>query len=306
MLAVANNAWPAQGVERHDTLEQFSSYYRTLENGDPIDDVLIAEVDGEIIAYSRVDWGRETDGSRRFYVFGLVAPEWSRRGLGTAMHRWNEQRVAEHAGHGSPGPDDGLDAWATSVDVGGRAILEASGYEPATYDADMVRPHLNDLPDAPLPAGLEVRTARPGEMRKLWDADVEAFRDHWGWTDPGEAGYRRFLSDPLADPTLWRIAWDGDEVAGQVRSFINPAENATYSRRRGYTEYISVRRPYRRRGLARALLVQSLGALAERGMTEAALGVHAENTHNALGLYQSVGFAVALETTYYRKPLPVV
>jgi len=60
-------------------------------------------------------------------------------------------------------------------------------------------------------------------------------------------------------------------------------------RRRGYTESISVRRPYRRRGLARALIAQSLHAVKERGMEEAALGVQTENIHGAFRLYESMG-----------------
>ena len=74
------------------------------------------------------------------------------------------------------------------------------------------------------------------------------------------------LISPTFDPSLWRVAWDGDDVVGMVRSFINAGENAEYERKRGYTQYISVRRPWRRRGIARALLVMGLHALKERGV----------------------------------------
>ena len=46
---------------------------------------------------------------------------------------------------------------------------------------------------------------------------------------------------------------------------------------RGWLEHISVRRPWRRRGLASALIARSLRVLRERGFEEAALGVDAEN-----------------------------
>jgi len=167
----------------------------------------------------------------------------------------------------------------------------------------MVRPDLEDIPEAPLPEGLVVRTPREDEMRKVWEAEEEAFRDHLGAAPPGESDYDGFLSFPYNDPTLWRIAWDGDEVAGQVRSYINGPENEAMGRRRGYTESISVRRPYRRRGLARALIVQSLHAVKERGMEEAALGVLTENLHGAFRLYESCGFRVVHSWTTLRKPL---
>ena len=48
------------------------------------------------------------------------------------------------------------------------------------------------------------------------DADVEAFRDHWGGVDESEAAFERFFSGPEFQPELWRVAWDGNEVAGVV------------------------------------------------------------------------------------------
>jgi mycothiol synthase len=144
---------------------------------------------------------------------------------------------------------------------------------------------------------------RDDELVKVWEADQEAFRDHLGAAQPGENDFASFLAFPYHDPTLWKVAWDGDEVAGQVRSYINGPENEAMGRKRGYTESISVRRPHRRRGLARALLVQSLHAVKERGMTEAALGVQTENLHGAFRLYESVGFRVVRSWTILRKPL---
>ena len=188
-------------------------------------------------------------------------------------------------------------------EAGAAALYAAAGYAPALHGADMVRPDLEDIPEAPLPEGLVVRPPRRDEVRKVWDAEVEAFQDHLGAAPPGEEGFREMLDSPHHDPSLWRVAWDGDEVAGQVRSFINAPENEATGRQRGYTENISVRPPYRRRGLARALLVQSLHAVKERGMEEAALGVLTENVHGAFRLYESVGFRVVRSWTTLRKPL---
>ncbi len=44
-------------------------------------------------------------------------------------------------------------------------------------------------------------------------------------------------------------------------------------------------------------------ALKERGMTEAGLGVDAENISGALHLYESMGYRVVKTTSIYRKPL---
>jgi len=68
-------------------------------------------------------------------------------------------------------------------------------------------------------------------------------------------------------------------------------------------EDISVRRPWRRRGLARALIAASIAVLREQGMTEGALGVDTENPSGALRLYESCGFLAVKREAAYRKPL---
>ena len=59
------------------------------------------------------------------------------------------------------------------------------------------------------------------------------------------------MEDPTFNPDIWKIAWDGDRVAGIVMNIVNEKENEEYQRKRGYTENISVGRPWRKRGLAR-------------------------------------------------------
>jgi ribosomal protein S18 acetylase RimI-like enzyme len=88
-----------------------------------------------------------------------------------------------------------------------------------------------------------------------------------------------------------------------VLNYINREENEHYARRRGYTEDIAVRRPWRRRGLASALIVRSLSALAERGMTEAALAVDAENPSGALRVYERLGYRQIKQWTVFRRQL---
>jgi ribosomal protein S18 acetylase RimI-like enzyme len=111
------------------------------------------------------------------------------------------------------------------------------------------------------------------------------------------------LKDPLNDPDLWKVAWEGDQVAGMVLNFLNEKENEEYHRLRGWTENISVRKPWRRRGLASALLTRSLQMFKVMGMDHAALGVDTQNLTGALDLYEGVGFIVEKRHTAYRKKL---
>jgi mycothiol synthase len=193
--------------------------------------------------------------------------------------------------------------WVNDRNEVGTDLVRGSGYEPLTYSAEMVRPSVDDLPDHRLPDGLQVRPVREEDLRAIWEADVEAFRDHWGFVEPTEESYAAFLAFPNMDTTLWKIAWDDEGVAGQVKSFIDPAQNAEIGRQRGWTEAISTSRRWRRRGVAKALIVESIRELASRGITEVALGVHTENPNGAYDLYSGLGYEVVGSWTTYRKPL---
>jgi ribosomal protein S18 acetylase RimI-like enzyme len=185
------------------------------------------------------------------------------------------------------------------------ALLVGEGYTPIRHFYNMVRPDLEDIPEAPMPEGLEVRPVELDHVEAICDASKEAFRDHWGYSEDIEPTVQEWLDDPLTDLSLWRVAWDGDQVAGMVLSYIDSNENAEYNRMRGWTENICVRRPWRRKGLARALIVRALEAVKERGMSEAALGVDTDNTSGALRLYESVGFRPVKRFSAYQKSLDV-
>jgi mycothiol synthase len=303
MRATKNAAERADGGDQPVSLEDFAHTYRHLENCDPATDMVIAELGGNMVAYGRVEWWEEYDGARRYQPFCFVLPEVRGRGMGAAMLAHNEARLRQIAAEHPVGGERTLQVFHADQEAGAAALYAAAGYRPVLHGAEMVRPDLEDIPEAPLPEGLVARTPRDDEMRRVWEAEAEAFRDHLGAAPPTENDYQAFLDNPYNDPALWRIAWDGEQVAGQVRSFINGPENEATGRRRGYTESISVRRPYRRQGLARALICQSLHAVKQRGMDEAALGVLTENIHGAFRLYESVGFRVVQSWTTLRKPL---
>ena len=90
------------------------------------------------------------------------------------------------------------------------------------------------------------------------------------------------------------MAWEGEEVAGQVLCKIE--------RGRGEVYEVSVRSEWRRRGLARGLLAFGLRALQERGVSPVRLHTVSEFPTQAKNLYGSVGFHVRKAFPRYRKP----
>jgi GNAT superfamily N-acetyltransferase len=184
-----------------------------------------------------------------------------------------------------------------------RRLLEHDGYAVVRYGFDMVRPTLADPPSPELPPGLEVRPATPETAMQIVRAMAEAMRDQWGFPELTDDDLRAHIHHPIwGQLDVWQVAWDGDEVAGGVLGFINEEENRQFGRKRGYTEAIFTRRPWRGRGVATALIGRNLRLLAERGMTEAALGVDAENPSGALALYEKVGFERRKTALLYQRP----
>jgi mycothiol synthase len=309
MLKVIHGSKKVDGLERAETLEDIANNYAHLVNCDPYQDMLFAEVDGELVAYSRVWWALEGSGQWIGFQFGNVLPEWRGKGIGNRLFCFNEERLRQIVARLKENqqiPMDTeciLDNYVNNSEIDRKNLIERRGYTAVRYAFEMVRPDLENIPDLPLPAGVEVRQVEPEHFRLIWEASNEAFQDHWGYIpDPWE-DFERWMNDPDFDPSLWRVAWQGDQVAGMVMSFIDKDLNELYDWKRGYTENICVRRPWRRQGLAKALIAMGLSALKERGMTEAALGVDAENISGALHLYESMGYRVIKTSTIYRKPL---
>jgi GNAT superfamily N-acetyltransferase len=306
MVAVVTASAEADKIERVDTVEEVANGYAHLVNSDPYQDMLFAEVNNEVIGYSRGFWRQEENGPCIYGSVGFLVPAWRRKGIGTSMLRWIENRMRVIAEAHAVTEKGLLEGFVNDGNVGLAALLEKNNYKPVRYIVEMVRPDLENIPDFPMPAGLEVRPVLPEHYRAIWDADTEAFRDHWGYAEPTEVDYQAWLGNKtIFQPQLWQIAWDTNtnEIAGQVRTFINTAENEKYNRKRGYTEFISVRRPWRKHGLARALIVQSLRLQKEHGMTESALGADSENISGATRIYETCGFHVTKRNTICRKPL---
>jgi mycothiol synthase len=306
-VRIANAANEADGIEERSSEAGLGNWLLSRrDNYTPADDLVVVTVDGQVAGYGWVDWVQTTDGKREYRTRGVVDPPWRRQGVGSAILAHNEARLLEiAAGH----PDDlprVFGAFAPERRVGAVALITGAGYQPVRYFFDMVRPTLDEIDLPPLPEGMELRPVSDDEgYRRLFAADTEAFMDHWGGFDASEATFQQWLRDPNFDPTLFVIAWEGDEIAGGVINAIDAEENEALDRRRGLLDSVFVRRPWRRRGLASALVGRSLALLRERGMTSALLGVDADNPTGALGVYERAGFEVDLRSSAYHKPMEI-
>ena len=260
------------------------------------DAFLVETTDGRIVGYEEFFNEHE---HTKLQTDGYVHPDFKGRGIGTALLRTIEQRAREELALTSPDVRVSLHSTTDQRDAVGLDLHKNEGYQPLRYHWRMEIVLNGPPPEPKFPEGIELRPFLRGEHDvAVWQAQNEAWRDHWGSHDVTLDEWKRSrFEDPEFDPTLWRVAWDGP--SGEVAGFsLNRFRMGI-----GWIRTLGVRRPWRKRGLGEALLLSSFGEFYRRGTNTIGLGVDAQNPTGATRLYQKVGMVVASEFVTYEKEL---
>jgi mycothiol synthase len=227
---------------------------------------------------------------------GYVHPDFMGQGIGTTMLRALEERARKEMALAEPEHRVFIRNGMSIGDKVACEMHETKGYKPIRFFWRM-EITLDTTPPTPTwPGGIELRSF---ELEKhnyaLHLAHEEAFRDHWGHTPHTYEDWKHRMNNEEMDPSLWFIAWDGDQVAGYA---LNRYRNGN-----GWVGTLGVRRPWRKRGLGLALLYHSFSEFYRRGTSVISLGVDAANPTGATRLYQKAGMHVAAEYVSYEKEL---
>lgn len=302
MFAVAEGrrAWdeidPDSTVESIPTLEGITATWSALPAETREQNLLFAEIAGQVVGYSAVDYWPEADGTWLYQMILRLLPAWRTQEIDRTLLRWAESRArALAADPAHPGPAV-YTANATSTEREFTALLAAEGYQPFITLIEMGFEGFADLPPAPpLPPGLELRAAGPADYRAIWEARQAAYRGTQGFQETTEEQHQEFAGNPQNDPALWQIVWDAHGIAGMCLAEIYGA--------RGVIPELNVRPDWRRRGLGRVLMVRGLRALADRGAQTVRLHTWLENEQRSFDLYAALGFRTLKQSIWYRKPL---
>jgi mycothiol synthase len=300
MAEVINARISAEGDGEHVTEASMADQYDHLQRTDPLTDIVVAESsNGEVVGYARTAWSDVRDGHREFWIVNEALD--TVPGAEQLLFDWVIARAtALAADHDHP--HKRLRAFAA---IGGvrHDLLTGAGFEPIGFSANMVHTGLDAVPDRSLPADLATRPVVPDDLRAIWEADVENFRDHPAFVEPDEEDWGQFLGEAARGTDLWKVAWDGDAVVGQVRTRIQEGEAERIGRRRAWTEEISTRKDWRGRGVASALITASLKQLAELGFDEAALSADIDSDTGSFRLYESLGYREVLRSAMLTRAL---
>lgn len=258
------------------------------------DAFVVETVDGRVVGFEEFSNRHK---HANLQTDGYVHPEFKGLGIGTTLLRTAEKRAMEEMVLAEADVRVSLQSGIDNRDPGSHDLHRNEGYQPLRYfwrmeiklDAPPVEPRL--------PEGIELRAFVKGEHDvAVWQAQNESFRDHWGsHAHTLEEWKRNRFDKPDVDLTLWKVAWDGDQVAG-----------FSINRHRmgiGWVATLGVRRPWRKRGLGEALLLHSFAEFYRRGTKTIGLGVDAQNPTGATRLYQKVGMYAASEFVTYEKEL---
>jgi mycothiol synthase len=252
-------------------------------------DFRLAFDDGRLVGWCDV-WD-QNKAHERFFIDLRAQPE--RPDVCGKLLDWSIERARAMAG------DEAVcRAWGSASDAVFAQAVRERDFRPIRHFFRMGVDLSKELERPVWPEGITVRTFQAGESRRIYDAVMDAFADHWDHVPTAFEEWEHFtVGSTMFDPTLWFLAEADGEIAGFS---LCVAERRPET---GHVASLGVRPPWRRRGLALALLVHSFHELRSRGRVKADLGVDAENTTGAVALYRRAGMEVVRRSDSYEKEL---
>lgn len=285
-------------VEETEMQTEWESSHFGLET----DTQAVLAPDDKLVGYVAV-WDRAPH--LWIYAQGRVHPGYTGRSIGTYLSHWAEERARQAIHRATQGARVVLQQSTLSTHTAAQALLRQQGYQLVRHFFSMAIEMDGPLPKPAVPEGITIRPfVRDQEARALVLAVRETFKDHWGHVErPFEKDYKEWIhwmdNDPSFDQSLWFVAVDGEEIAGFSLCYSIVAEDPDM----GEVATLGVRRPWRRQGLALALLHHSFGELYQRGKPKATLGVDAQSLTGAIRLYEKAGMHVQRRYDRYEKEL---
>jgi mycothiol synthase len=258
---------------------------------DPATDARLALLDGRVVGYADIN-----DRPEPKYWADLRVPLSEGDEVREALVDWLERRFTQRAA-GNEGALLRFFAW--SLDEPVKRLLEHRGHRLIRHSYRMRIDFAGELPEPEWPEGITLRTPTDADAQVVYETHQESFEDSWEHhRDPFEEWEHWLRGSDAFDPTLWFLAEDRGEPAGVALCKPHDAEEGF-----GWVSVLGVRRPWRRRGLGRALLLHAFHEFRRRGFSGVGLGVDASSLTGAVRLYENAGMRVARRSDIYEKTI---
>ncbi len=300
---VINAFWHWINGGNATTLQEMQAEWSEEEFNRETDSRLVIDPEGRVVGYNDV-WDLNALHVRSF-SWMAVLPELIGDGIGDYLMQWGLERAAQNVAKASEGARVVMHM---SMNINCQPMLdlyERHGFRDVRHSYRM-RIDFDQAPEPPvIPEGIVIRPMIAGkEERDAIYVAYDSFLDHWGFVEePFEEHYKRWMnfikSDPNYDPSLYFIAFEGDEAVGI--SLCDPKIEEVPNM--AWVGTLGVTRRWRKRGLGLALLRHSFQEFYRRGIRSAGLGVDAQNLTGALRLYEKAGMRVWRESCVYEYEL---
>ncbi len=300
IAAIENELWVHAGFRLQATDEALlHNRWARAPQFAPHEYGLIVERAGEVLAYGMLTGSVVEDGSTQYSLQGGVRPQARRRGYGGALLR----RLTDLAWRRADAGACNFEMTVLDGQADHAALAAAHGFAPGRRCVQMVRDLTRPIDEAPLPDRLCVQSPAPHDVRRVLEAREAAFRGQRGHIEATEDDLRGMEADPAAQPEGWIVAWDArtGEPVGAAQPGIYEPDNLRFGLQRGWLYWLWVRPPWRRRGVARALLARACAQLRVQGMREATLFADLASDGAAIALYEKFGFRKELGWTIWNR-----
>jgi len=285
----------ADDRDRVDSLADLQTQFDDPWSDPETDSLLGITPEGQLAAFARCFAHPAPETEYRVFLWMEVHPDHRTPELEDATFDWLEARGLARLRRGPTHLPRSLRVGLQDNMARYIALLEERSYRPVRYFYRMRRDLSQPIPAGPLPEGFRFTRYTPELDQAMLDTFNESFRDHWGFQTVIREDWEKFFRQRASfRPDLSLLVFDHArgkrEVSGISYNIVDAEENARTGVKEGWIGDLGVRRPWRKRGLATAMLCESMRAFKAEGLDYAALGVDTENPTGALGLYEKLGF----------------
>jgi mycothiol synthase len=259
--------------------------------------------DGRIVGYSEV--GDTEEPHIKIWSWLRVHPEFRGQELEDELLSWIEDRARDAIVKAPPQARVVVTQGIPDEDTAVQALFRERGFSIIRHFWRMTIELVHDIPEPVWSDGVTVRTfVLEEDLEETVRAFRDSFQDHWGHIDkPFEEELKQWdhwiRNDEEFDPTLTFLAVAGDEIVGLASCDPKFSEDPEM----GFVDVLGVRRAWRRRGIALALLHHAFREFKKRGQQRVGLGVDSTSLTGANRLYEEVGMRSTRQTSAFEKEL---
>lgn len=256
---------------------------------DPANDLRGVFIDGDLAAFATVSHEESGVRHERAFINCYVAPPHAGRGIGRQLFAWQVERSRER-----------LAATAHELPAHIRAhhwdwiepdldLPTHFGFEKVRWFQELVRPVDPGL-DRAMPPTITIEPWETADAEEIRLVNNEAFADHWGSTPRSQAAWQEMLGEESNRLDLSFVATAEGRVIGYCLNSRYPEDDEVTGRSDAWIDLLATLRPWRKQGVASALIAAAIEAFRADGLSHAAIGVDADNPTGASALYRSLGF----------------